>query len=168
MVAGIAGIEAFRELNVLLGSCWYPLPLQPENQRSNTTHHNTSDSLKASVVAPFAYMITAPGARRKVRSPSPTTALKSSTSTRQGVTWLRRFFCLYPLLYIYYFHVIQKIKIITLFLNVWERTSFCPELSWRPCRRNNWFCRSCLNHNSWRNSPNFSNNAMFLQNFVGN
>ena len=47
------------------------------------THHNTSDSLKASMVAPFAYMITAPGDRWRLRSPSPTTALESNTSPRQ-------------------------------------------------------------------------------------
>ena len=37
------------------------------------------------MVAPFVYMITVPGERRRLRSPSPTTALESSMSPRQGV-----------------------------------------------------------------------------------
>ena len=35
--------------------------------------------------------------------------------------------------WLYYFHAIQKIKLITSFLSVWERNSFCPNLSWRTC-----------------------------------
>ena len=74
---------------------------------SNRTHHNTSDSLKSSVVAPFAYnMITAPGGRCRVRSPSPTTALESTTSPRQGVAlfiyFLYDFLIFVPIIFLFF------------------------------------------------------------------
>ena len=89
----------------------------------NRTDHNTSDSLKAFMVAPFADMINDPGARRRLRLPSPTTALKSSTSPRRRVASSIFFF--FILFYILFSCNTKKNQAEC----VRERNSFCPDLS---------------------------------------
>ena len=104
VVAGIADIEATRESKVLLGYRWWSAPFcNPLNIFLSRREDHQKDppwhSLKASMVAIFADMINAPGARRRLRSPSPTTALKSSTSPRRRLASAIFFFILFYILF---------------------------------------------------------------------
>ena len=76
-------------------------------------------------------MITAPGARWRLRSPNPPTARESTTLPFQVLSSSN--FFVFILFYILLSWNTRKIKKKTLFLSVWERNSFCANLPCGPC-----------------------------------